>query len=364
MKSWLRDERSVWTVVAIAALAAVLVSGWLLMRRKSQPAPLNVPAQVSTQSVSTRDFTRRTDWIGTVQSAGAVKIVALSPARVLRVLAKVGQRVHKGDPLFGMGGPRLEPSLRAAEAKVASLNKRLALAESVVARKRQAAESRVVSANELASAEDRATALRDDLEGARAELKTLRAQALVRSPVDGVFSDRTVNPGQDVPGNALLAEVVAPERPRIVATTYPPPNLPLRGRPARVRVGGGRLIEANVTAVLPDRTPDGGTVVWIEGPELAKNAAVGAHLSGYIELETHRRSLAVPRSAVVFDDREAPFVFVKRGDGFVKTRVGLGLSASGWEEVVSGLSAGDRVVVGGAYELFYKDYSKTYKVDD
>ncbi len=364
MKSWLKDERGLWLIVAVAALAAVLVSGWLMLGRKSKRTPLKVPAQVKTQQVSKRDFTRRTDWIGTVESAGTVKIVTLSPARVIRVLAKVGQRVHAGDPLFKMGGPRLGASLQTAEARVAALEKRLNLAESVAGRKKQAAKTRVVSANELAGAEARADALRGDLEGARAELKTLKAQALLRSPVDGVFSDRVVNPGQDVPGNALLAEVVAPERPRIVATTFPPPNLALTGRPAQVRVGGGRMVQANVTAVLPDRTPDGGTVVWIEGQELAKNAAVGAHVSGFIELETHRQSLAVPRSAVVFDDREAPFVFVKRGDRFVKTGVGLGLSASGWEEVVSGLSKGDRVVVEGAYELFYKDYSKNYKVDD
>jgi RND family efflux transporter MFP subunit len=363
MKGLLRDKRMVWATVTAIVLAGA-VGGWFLLERTSGEGALKVASQLKTQPVSKRDFKRTADWIGRVESTGSVKIFALGPGRIVSVIAETGVRVRQGAPLFKVGGPILNANVRDLQARVASMKKRLALARAIVARKRGAAKTRVVSENDLAAAEGEAARVGAELKSAQAGLRALEAQMLISSPVSGVFTDRAVNEGQDVEKGTLLAEVLAPKKLRIVATTFPPPHARLEGRPAKVRVGGGAMIDAHVATVFPDLTPEGGTRVWIDCPGLAEHAAVGAHVSGQIELESHNEALAVPRSAVVYDKHELPYVFVKKDGQFVMTSVNLGLSDSGWNEVVSGVGAGDDIVVDGAYELFYKNYSKTYKVED
>ena len=63
-------------------------------------------------------------------------------------------------------------------------------------------------------------------------------------------------------------------------------------------------------------------------------------------------SIVVPRSAVVSDEAGAPAVFVHpTPEGFVRRSVLLGPEVAGGVVVRSGLRAGDRVVVEGAYSI-------------
>ena len=72
----------------------------------------------------------------------------------------------------------------------------------------------------------------------------------------------------------------------------------------------------------------------------------------------------MPEDAVVYDQEGKSFIFVKKGRGYEKRQVKTGLIKNGWIEIVSGLSKNDMLVIRGAYELFYRDFSKTYKVPD
>ena len=74
--------------------------------------------------------------------------------------------------------------------------------------------------------------------------------------------------------------------------------------------------------------------------------------------------LAVPASAVVYGPEEQPYVFIQEGAAYVQRRVRLGLTQDGWVEVLSGLELGQFVVTQGAYELFYRQFTRQFQAED
>jgi len=62
--------------------------------------------------------------------------------------------------------------------------------------------------------------------------------------------------------------------------------------------------------------------------------------------ETHPRALLVPREAVVRDLSDA-YVFIASGDKAEKRAISVGLEEAGNIEALTGLAAGDRVIVAG-----------------
>jgi multidrug efflux pump subunit AcrA (membrane-fusion protein) len=250
-----------------------------------------------------------------------------------------------------------------ARAQAASLAREAALAREVSQRQEGAARLKVVNENAAAEAESGQRRAEASLRQAEAELASLEAAATLRAPADGIFTDRRVNPGQDVEPGSPLAEITDPERLRVVATAYLPEGLTLEGQRAEVSAQAGD-VTLTVFRAFPDRNPAGGTRLWLEGSGLKDRFGPGAELSGTLEAAVHRGALAVPRSSVVYDERERSYVFVERAGGYVLTPVALGLTSSESVEVTSGLREGDRVVVQGAYELFYQDFGKTYRAED
>lgn len=355
--------RKTWALVAVGTVIVIAAAVLALRWAANRPEPKANPASPAVETVARRSFIRTAPWIGTVESAGAVRITALAEGRVLKVDARDAARVKAGTLLFTLGGPVLGPSLKAAGAAVRTWRARLELARQVAARKKRAAKTRVVNRNEAASAQQAVERARNGLADARKRLRSLRAQSELRAPVAGVFSDRRVNPGQDVAAGEVLADVVDPHRLRVAGVVYVPSGTCLLGRSAEVEAGG-RLLHATIARVFPDRTPGGGVKFWLEGKGLADRLAPGESARGRIEYSRSGSAPAVPRSALVYDEHEQPYVFVKTGGGYRKTRVKTGAASARWVEIVKGVSPGDQVVVRGAYELFYAGFSKTYKVED
>jgi RND family efflux transporter MFP subunit len=77
---------------------------------------------------------------------------------------------------------------------------------------------------------------------------------------------------------------------------------------------------------------------------------VGAALRGRIVLATHDNAIAVPRRAVLYDG-DARSVFVAEGNKARRREVKAGLDQDDAVEILSGLAAGDPVIVSGSYEL-------------
>ncbi len=144
------------------------------------------------------------------------------------------------------------------------------------------------------------------------------------------------------------------------------------------------IIFGTITNVLPLRTAAGADIVWIKSRDFEFFFKPCEVVSGNIVLSTHKNALAVPESAIVQDRYGNSFVFLKvpassnspvhpdssafhdfsNSPGFYKTSVKTGILSHGWVEILRGLKKKDKIVVQGAYELFYNNFNRIYKVVD
>ncbi len=126
------------------------------------------------------------------------------------------------------------------------------------------------------------------------------------------------------------------------------------------------FVWGTITNVLPERTAMGADIVWIKGNDFDSVFKPGETISGNIVFSMHKKALAVPESAIVRDNNENSFVFLKNANtsGYHRQGVKTGMISHGMAEILQGLKKDDRIVVQGAYQLFYNDFNKIYKVVD
>jgi len=329
-----------------------------------QDERLTVPSVIRTAFPKSMDFIAGVHWFGVARSRSEVKVYAMSAGRIISQKAMDGAPVKRGDVLFTIGGPRALGELKALKEKTEITKKRIALAKKDVRVKGEAVKHKMIRGGELRAAEDSLMRLKTELAGLRQAMSALREGLTVRATVDGVFTDRVVNKGQYVEKGALLADIISSQNLRVVANIFPPAGMELKGLKAVINRPGGRVISGVVKRVMPGLTVEGATVLWIEGKDIDAFLKPNEPVSGEVELAARSGVLSIPESSIVRDDKERPFVFLKRAGKYIKKAVKTGLSSRGQVEILSGVKAEDEVVVSGAYELFYRDFSRVFKVAD
>jgi len=206
--------------------------------------------------------------------------------------------------------------------------------------------------------------LQVELESARQEMQFLEDAAHIRATRSGVFSNRTISAGQNVEKNDNLAEVISVKNLRVTATLFPRHETKLVGKRATINLPEGGSISGTVVKEFPQRTSEAATIVRIEGRDLNRYMKPGDTVNGNIVLLLHKAVLSVPQSAIIRDEKEKTYVFLKRSGNFTKHPVKTGIKSDSWIEVLSGLKEKDEIVVQGAYELFYRNFNKIYKALD
>jgi RND family efflux transporter MFP subunit len=177
-----------------------------------------------------------------------------------------------------------------------------------------------------------------------------RADTTVVAPIAGQIAQRLVQPGERVPVDARLLEIVDLSRLELQATVAPEDAVQLQvGAVAQLKVDGiDGQVPARVMRINPSAQPGSRSVVVYL--ETAPNAALrqGLFARGTIEIE-RRQALLVPLSAVR-NDQAQPYALRLEGAQVSQRVVSLGRRGrAGTEEsveVLEGLAEGDRVLVG------------------
>lgn len=300
-----------------------------------------------------------------VDERSYAEVAAPVAARVTRLLVAEGDSVRAGQPLAVL----FSPELGKARADFLTAESRLTLASSVLQRKRDLAGERIVPLREVQEAEAVLAEAQASLRAARAalapygvppptdELQTGGASTFqVRSPVRGAVIERAAVVGQfldpAVPAfkigdlTRLWLTVHAFERDAVRITKGAPARLSFAALPGRSFNGRvavvGRQVESESRTIevrIDMRNEDS-----LLRPGMSATAAVPVGASG-AEL------LAVPVAAVQ-RVRNEWCVFLPTGDGTFEIRtIGRGRDLGGEVEVLSGLKAGETIVVDGAFLL-------------
>ena len=326
------------------------------------PAATNLPGLIATAPPASRSFSRTLPWFGRVEARSQVELRAAVAGRVASLAVAEGTPVRAGALLLRLGGPVLASRQAGLQTRIDTLATRQMLQRQILARLEQSLQTQLATRDQLALAREHLAELKGQLDQARRELANLERDRRILAPVAGRFS-RAVNVGQDVTAGALLGTLAGPQL-RIVASLFPPPGTALLGESARVTTDAGEELTGQVTAVLPAADASGATRVWIEGAALGAGLIPGQSVAGSLVLATRSGVLAVPQSALVYDEQEHPLVFVRTGSDYAPRPVELGLEQDGWVEIRAGLDPGQAVVVRGAYELYYRHFGQQYQVPD
>ena len=193
------------------------------------------------------------------------------------------------------------------------------------------------------------------MEDANSRLATADKQfrsTTVTSPFGGIVSERPVSPGDIVqPGTALFT-VVDPSSMRLEASV-PAEQLSLIrvGVPVVFTVSGypGRDFVGHIVRVNPTADPTTRQVrIYVSIPNAGRALVGGLFATGRISSAT-KTGLVIPASAV--DVRgTAPSVMRVRGGKVEKVQVQVGITDKTSErmEVLSGIQAGDTLLLGAA----------------
>ena len=307
-------------------------------------------------------------------------VLAPFPGRVTRLIAKVGDKVQRGAPLFEIDSPEVVQPQNDFVAAVAAVNKarsQLDLARIVEKRLKDLYEGKAAPLKDWQQAQAQLVAAQNDirsaeiaLEAAGARLRivgfsdeevaTLRERGTVRrstpipAPIDGTVIARKVGPGQFVrndSGEALY--IIADLSTMWVKAQVPENDIPFirLGQEVEVKVSAlpSRLFRARVTAIAAatDLTTRR-VVVRSEVPN--PDGALKSEMFASFKIVTgvEEPSPAVPGEAVIREGDVAVVWVEEEPMLFRRCKVKLGIEQDGRVQIRDGLKAGDLVVVRGA----------------
>jgi cobalt-zinc-cadmium efflux system membrane fusion protein len=334
-------------------------------------------AKIEIQPVATHDVD------DTILTSGSVALDDLrtghvfSPVtgRVISIVAGLGQRVNKGDPLAIIESPDIGNAVSDAHKAQAEL----IAAEHDLKRKKELFEKRAVAAGDLEAATDNYNRAKAEMERAVRKEQLLRVgnadtvtqRFSLPSPVDGEVLNRNISPGLDVVGqysggaSVELFTVGELEKVWVLGDLYEMDF-------ARVKVGAPVI----VTVVAYPKKEFSGVVDWVSGQLDSstrtakvrctfenKDRFLRPNMYATVQISVDKENaLAIPRNALLrLGNDKAVFVETGESGGLVrfkkvtieKDAVDEG-EASQWLVIRKGLEPGQQVVVNGAILLSQK----------
>jgi multidrug efflux pump subunit AcrA (membrane-fusion protein) len=197
---------------------------------------------------------------------------------------------------------------------------------------------------------------RAQMEAAQAHFQSAQAQAAfaeVRSPINGVVSDRALNIGEMASTGSAVFSIV--DISRVVARA----NIPVHqaalihvGKTATISGPGGEL-SGKVTVVSPAVDPSTTTVeIWVEAANTGEKLTPGTTVKISINAGEIRNALVVPAAALLNSDEGGEKVMVAGSDSLAhEQKVEVGVRSGDDVQILSGVKEGDKVIVDGALGL-------------
>jgi HlyD family secretion protein len=206
------------------------------------------------------------------------------------------------------------------------------------------------------------------LASAKGKLMNSEAQlsySEVRSPINGVVTDRPLYPGEMASTSAALLTVM--DISQVIAKAHIPQSDALllhKGDQAAITMPGlEKPVAGKVSLVSPALDPNSTTVeIWIQAANPDQQLRPGMTAQIAITAQTVKDALIVPASALINAKEDAAQVMVVDAQSQAQSRdVKVGIQSGKQAQIVSGLKPGEVVVTVGAYGLPDKTKVKVEK---
>jgi len=196
------------------------------------------------------------------------------------------------------------------------------------------------------------------LSAAKGKLLSAEAQlsySEIRSPIDGVVTDRPLFPGELASANQPLLTVMNTSY--LIAKSHIAQSQAVTlkvGDAANIQIAGvDEPVPAKVSLVSPALDPGSTTIeVWVETAKPPVELKPGMTVQVAVTAATAKDAVLVPKNSVVESPESGWFVLLAGKDGLAhQISVQLGLRGPSETQIMKGVSAGDSVVVTGAYSI-------------
>ena len=326
---------------------------------------------IRTERVAVLPFQRTVEATGTVafDQNRSTQVLAPISGPVSRLLAGVGDRVRRGQPLAVVASPDFAADVSALrKTEAAARNARRIADTDALLFKNDA-----IARREMEQAQNDAVAAESDRDAALEQLRALGVDdrmlaairdnrpvenrgGMLRSPIAGTVVERLVTPGQLLQGGTTPCFTIADlSQVWVLAHVFEADlTFVAAGDPAEVLPAAGRSPLPGKVAYIAALVDPATRAVAVRVDAANPGEVLKRDLYVQVAIHSRResRGLLVPVSAVLRNDENLPFVYVANADGtFARRRVQLGARSGDRQEITTGLQAGESVVADGGLFL-------------
>jgi HlyD family secretion protein len=196
---------------------------------------------------------------------------------------------------------------------------------------------------------------RSSQEGKLHGAEALFSYSEIRSPIDGVVTDRPLYVGDLAVANQPILTVM--DTSRLTAKSHIAQSeaaLLKAGNPAELKIPGlDEPIKGRVSLVSPALDPGSTTIeVWVEASK--RNPALKPGMTVEVSMTSKmvKDALVVPTPAIYKTPEGADYVLLAGSDGHAHLKtVQVGVRNAEFSQIESGVAAGDQVISSGGYAL-------------
>jgi multidrug efflux pump subunit AcrA (membrane-fusion protein) len=195
-------------------------------------------------------------------------------------------------------------------------------------------------------------------ESAEGKYRSATAQlsySQIKSPIDGVVTDRPLYEGDLATANQPILTVM--NLSRLIGKAHIPQAEAAQlkvGNPAELKIAGlDEPVTGRVSLVSPALDPGSTTVeVWVEARKPNPALRPGMTVPVSMTAKTAEDAIVVPAAAVFRSEEAGDYVLVAGSDGKAhQKKVQIGIRSKDSAQIVSGINAGDPVITSGGYAV-------------
>jgi membrane fusion protein (multidrug efflux system) len=351
-------RRKFWIALLIVLL---VVAGVIALKRKG-PAPAPQTAQAPAvleflpsdlAMVQPKDLRQTLGMSGSLRAVNQAAVKAKVAGEVREVLVREGESVTAGQVLVRMDASEYQARLDQARGALEAARGQLVIATKARDNNQALLAKGFISKNAFDNASSQYDIARANVESAKGTLDVAQkalTDTVVRAPISGLVSSRSVHPGEKVSVDNRLLDVVDLKQMEMEAAVPTADILSIAlGQEVLVRIEGlsdpitGKVARINPSTQAGSRS----IMVYVQVDNPKGVLRMGMFGEAQLTLARKNGVLTVPQTALQ-GEGQASFVYAIENNVLVQKRVALGARGNDGEgpavEVVQGLESGARIV--------------------
>jgi membrane fusion protein, multidrug efflux system len=362
-------RRSFWIVLAACLMVAGVAAA--MFKKQGDRATSAIPANSAASAameflpsdvmrVGTRELRQLLPLSGSLRALNQTSVKARIPGEVRDVLVREGEAVQAGQVLVRMDASDYQARVDQAQGALQAARGQLDIATKARDNHKVLMDKGFISKNAFDNAASQFDIARANVESARGALEVANkalADTVVRAPIAGLISSRSVQPGEKVSADNRFLDVVDLKQMELEAAVPASDIMHVAlGQEVQVIVEGIPAPFAGKVARINPATQSGSRsiMVYIQIDNPQRALRVGMFAEAQLTMSKKAGVLAVPAGAIRSDGGKS-FVYAIEQDKLVQKPVALGMRGDDGEgaavEILSGLEPNAHIVKTNLGEL-------------